>query len=151
MKLKALHKKSLSSDDQSYEVYSKFQNLIQILHKKDLPSNLITDINTDIEAINTSSNSGKSLKKLIHNKQSSIVKLIEKEVKLVPKNHYKTLWLAIGMSAIGIPIGVVIGMSTGNMAFLGIGLPIGLGIGVAIGTQMDKKAMEEGRQLNIEL
>jgi hypothetical protein len=146
MKLKALHKKSLSSDDQSYEVYSKFQNLIQILHKKDLPSNLITDINTDIEAINTSSNSGKSLKKLIHNKQSSIVKLIEKEVKLVPKNHYKTLWLAIG-----IPIGVVIGMSTGNMAFLGIGLPIGLGIGVAIGTQMDKKAMEEGRQLNIEL
>lgn len=151
MKLTELHIKDLNSNDSSFEVYTKLQNLLQILQTKELPDHVIATINCETGIINTSSDSGKSLKMTIQKKQSRIVKLLEKEVKLVPKNHYKMIWLAIGMSAFGIPIGVAFGTSMGNMAFLGIGLPIGLGIGVAIGTQMDQKAKQEGRQLDIDL
>ena len=80
-----------------------------------------------------------------------ILKLIEKEQKLVPKNIYRNRWLAIGMSAFGIPFRVAFGISLGNMAFLAIGLPLGMAIGIAIGAGMDKKAFEEGRQLDLEI
>jgi hypothetical protein len=37
------------------------------------------------------------------------------------------------------------------MAFMGIGMPIGIPIGLAIGSGLDKKAAEEGRQLDVEI
>lgn len=80
-----------------------------------------------------------------------MVNTLEKEVKLVPKNHYRNRWLALGMAAFGLPMGVVFGISLGNMAFLAIGLPIGMAIGIAVGTGLDKKASEEGRQLDVEI
>ena len=55
------------------------------------------------------------------------------------------------MTTFGLPIGAALGLSLGNMAFLGIGLPVGMSIGLGIGASMDKKAFEEGRQLDIEL
>lgn len=55
------------------------------------------------------------------------------------------------MTAFGIPLGVAYGSITGNMAFIGIGLPIGMALGIAVGTGMDKKAMKEGRQLDIKV
>jgi drug/metabolite transporter (DMT)-like permease len=83
--------------------------------------------------------------------QTQIIKLIEKKHKLVTKNHYRNTWLAIGMAVFGIPLGVAFGTSLGNMALLGIGLPIGMAIGMGVGTGMDKKALEEGRQLDLEI
>jgi hypothetical protein len=87
------------------------------------------------------------LRKHIRKTQSGILKLIEKELKLVTKNHYRKTWLAVGMAAFGIPLGVAFGTSIGNMGLLGIGLPIGM----AIGSGMDKKAVESGRQLDLEI
>jgi hypothetical protein len=37
------------------------------------------------------------------------------------------------------------------MGLIGIGLPLGMSAGIAVGSQMDKKAFEEGRQLDIEI
>ncbi|MFO7999131.1 MAG: hypothetical protein R6U86_09155 [Bacteroidales bacterium] len=34
---------------------------------------------------------------------------------------------------------------------MGVGLPLGIAVGLAVGSGMDKNAMEDGRQLNIEL
>jgi len=48
-------------------------------------------------------------------------------------------------------MGVVFGIMVDNMAYLGIGLPLGLAIGAAVGSNMDKKAKEEGRQLDVEV
>ena len=56
--------------------------------------------------------------------------------------------MVLGMSAFGIPMGVLFGLSIGNMGMLGIGLPIGMAIGVGLGSSMDKKAYNEGRQLD---
>ena len=70
---------------------------------------------------------------------------------MVPKNYYRNMWLALGMSVFGLPIGVAFGASIGNMGLLGVGLPIGMAIGTLVGSQMDKKALKESRQLNIEI
>jgi hypothetical protein len=45
----------------------------------------------------------------------------------------------------------VFGIGLDNMAFLGLGLPIGLAIGAVLGLRMDKKAFEEGRQLDVKI
>jgi len=65
--------------------------------------------------------------------------------------HWNDTWLAVGMAAFGIPLGVAFGASLGNMAFLAIGIPVGMAIGIAVGTGMDKKAFEEGRQIDLEI
>lgn len=77
--------------------------------------------------------------------------MLEKEHKIVPKNYYQSLWMLLGMAAFGLPIGAAFGASIGNMAFLSIGLPIGMVIGLAMGAGMDKKALKEGRQLDVEV
>ena len=48
-------------------------------------------------------------------------------------------------------MGVPFGLSIGNLGMLGIGLPIGMAIGVGVGSSMDKKAFNEGRQLDFEV
>ncbi len=80
-----------------------------------------------------------------------ILKLIEKELKLVTRNHYRNTWLAVGIGIFGVKMEVVIGAITGNMCFIGIGIPIGLSIGIAVGTMMDQKARENGKQLDFEI
>lgn len=121
------------------------------LRKHTLPENLISTINQEIEQLNNTYAKGESKHKFLNASLQRIVKKVEKEARLVPEKYYTKLWLAIGMAAFGIPLGVIFGMSLKNMAFIGIGLPIGLGIGVAVGAQLDKKAKEENRQLAIEL
>jgi hypothetical protein len=54
------------------------------------------------------------------------------------------------MAVFGVPIGVVMGTALGNMGFMGVGIGMGLAIGVAVGAGMDKKARDEGRQLDFE-
>ncbi len=133
------------------EAYLQLELLLLEMQKKELPDTLVASINKEIEELNSFSGSGDELRKIIKKKQNSIVELLEKEVKMVPKNHYRNTWLPLGMAVFGIPLGVAFGASFGNMAFLSIGLPIGLAIGIAVGTAMDKKAFDEGRQLDMEI
>ena len=133
------------------EAYLQFEQLLSELRKRELPEALVMTINKDIQEINSTTTSGYEMRKLITKIQTRMIKLLEKEIKLVPKNYYRNLWLALGMSAFGVPIGVAIGLSLDNLAFLGIGLPIGLVLGIAVGSSMDKKALEEGRQMDVEI
>ena len=128
-----------------------FRKLLLELRKKSIPEEIIASINKELKDLNTFSGSGKDYMRLQKKVQSRIIKLIEKELKIVPINYYRNTWLAIGMSVFGIPFGIVMGASLGNMAFIGIGLPIGMAIGIAIGKSMDDKARENGRQLDIEM
>ena len=131
--------------------YHQMSQLLAELRTRELSPEVINSINTEVEAINAETGSEKAQRAKLKKSQTRILKLIEKELKLVTKNHYRNLWTALGMSVFGIPLGVAFGASLGNMAYLGIGLPIGLAIGMAVGTNMDQKAKEEGRQLDIEL
>ena len=130
--------------------YIYFEKLIDALKKREMPAEIVNSVNQNIEEVNSFSGSNKKLRKQICKSQSSILKLIEKKLKLVPKNLYRTRWMVLGMSIFGVPMGVAFGASLDNMAFLGIGLPIGMVIGMAIGAGMDKKAFEEGKQIDLE-
>jgi hypothetical protein len=152
MKIKELN--SIPGIDGNFklkDMYIQFEKLLIELRKRELPDEFVLSINNDIEDLNSISSSVDELRNMVRKKQSKIIKLLEKELKLVTRNYYRNLWLAIGMAAFGIPIGVAFGASLGNMAFLGIGLPIGLAIGIAVGKGMDKKAFEEGRQIDMEI
>jgi predicted RND superfamily exporter protein len=118
---------------------------------KDLPASLIDFINGHVSELNGSSVNDAELIKAIKQKQTIILKQVEKDLKIVPQNYYRNLLMLFGMSGIGLPIGVTFGMMNENMGLLGIGLPIGMMIGLGIGLMMDKKAFKEGRQLNLEI
>ena len=145
------YNKRFQNDNKLSKLLNQFEDLINELKKKKLPENLILSINSKIEEINSIDDSKKSLKNKIKKNQSKIIQQVEKESRIVPKNHYRNTWLAIGMAAFGVPMGVAFGTSMGNMGFIGIGLPIGMAIGIAIGTSKDKKALEEGKQLDFEV
>ncbi|SDQ14083.1 hypothetical protein [Flagellimonas zhangzhouensis] len=133
------------------ELYDQFEQLTLEIKKKRLPEEVVFDINKHINELNAETDSDKLLRKLIRKKQSGILELLEKKLKIVTINHFRNKWMALGMLVFGIPIGTALGSSLGNMAFLGIGIPIGLSVGLAVGNGMDKKAFEEGRQLDIEI
>lgn len=128
--------------------YLHFDKLLVELRKKELPDGAVILVNQEIEELNVTRGPETDWKRMIAKKQTNILKLLEKELNLVPINHYRNLWLALGIAAFGIPLGVVFAASIGNMGFMGIGLPMGIPIGIAIGSGLDKKAMEEGRQLD---
>jgi hypothetical protein len=132
-------------------LFGQFNFLLAELRKKELPDEVVMFINHGIERTNSARESSKAWRKELRRNQSNILTKIEKELKLVTKYHYRNRWMAIGMAAFGVPLGVAFGTSLGNMAFIGIGLPIGLAIGIAVGSDMDKKAFKEGRMLDVEI
>ena len=138
------------ADSKMYKLYIQFTQLINELRKKDLPDVIVEAINEDIKDLN-SLTTAEQVKVAVKQKQTKIMKLLEKQLKIVPINYYRNIWLAVGMSAFGLPIGVTFGLSLHNMGLLGIGLPIGMAIGLGVGSGMDKKALQEGRQLNVEI
>lgn len=146
-----LNRPGMDQNEKLMTAYTQFDKLLSELKKRDLSDECVQKINDDIDQLNAYSESDKGLKKMIAKSQACILTLLEKEHKLVVKNHYRNTWMSLGMAAFGVPLGVVFGLSLGNLAFLGIGLPIGMVIGMAMGSEMDKKAQEAGRQIDLEL
>ena len=133
-------------DEKLTLAYIQFQHLLNELSKKPLPDIIVATINQDISELNVLTTT-EGLKQ----KQKNILKLLEKQLKIVPKNYYRNLWFVLGMSVFGLPIGVAIALSVHNMGLLGTGFPLGMFIGMLVGAGMDKKALTEGRQLDLEV
>lgn len=144
-------REDISNDDKLNRAYSQFGELLNELKSKELNHDVYNLINDSVDVLNSSNLNGVQLIKLLKQKQTAILKQVEKTHKIVPINYYRTLWMVLGMTAFGLPLGVAFGLSVGNIGLLAIGLPIGMGIGGVVGMSMDKKALEEGRQLNIEI
>ena len=152
MEIKELTKRpSIDQNKKLINIYTQFNKLITELKKRKLTEEVVNSINNEVMEINSVSGSEKKLRKQIRKSQSNILKLIEKTLKIVTKNHYRNTWLAVGMTVFGIPIGVAFGTSLGNMGLIGIGLPLGMAFGMVVGSNMDKKAFEDGRQINMEI
>lgn len=141
----------IEKNDRLHKSYTQYASLLSILDTKELTDETKISINTGTERLNSLQDTEKDFKKTLRKIQYSTVKLIEKEYKLVPKNYYRNMWMVVGMSAFGVPIGVAFGVSQGNMSFIGTGFPIGMVIGLALGTRLDKKALAAGRQLDMEI
>jgi len=128
-----------------------FELLLSEIAKKEIPEAVQSQIDTQLEELNKSTAEGAQLKRELERKKSAIIRVLARELKIVPKGYYRNLWMVLGMSGFGVPIGAALGTSLGDMVYLGIGLPIGMAVGVGIGASMDKKALQEGRQLDLEL
>jgi len=128
---------------------NRLNNLLEIIKDKNIPNEQIPAINKLVQKLNDIKESDKKLNKLIRKTDCAIVSLLEKELKFVPKNYYRNMWLALGMSIFGLPLGVAFSAALNNYGFIGIGLPIGMVIGMAYGTKLDKKAACNNLQLNI--
>ena len=150
MKIKDINQTE-TSDSKVLEALEKFKSFIKLVGEHDIPEHLIHYINTEIDELHTTPTSSKSFLRLLKKKQNNIVTKIEKVVKLVPKNHYRNYWMVLGMSIFGLPLGSVVGLTLDNMGLIGLGLPIGMLIGSVLGMSLDKKALEQGKQIDIEL
>lgn len=123
------------------------QQLLKELQQRKLPATAIDYINNELKELNANATTDPKLYRIVCAKQNCILKYLEKQHKIVSKGYYQQLWMPIGMSVFGIPMGLAFGVALDNFAFLGIGLPIGMAIGMAVGAGMDQKAAAEGRQL----
>ena len=145
---KPIFLKPTSTLDKKGDVFAK---LLNELRSRGLPDSMIESINQQVALVHSFGIEEKTFAKQLSKSQSQILHQLMKELKIVSKNHYRSTFMSKGMAGIGIPMGVAFGLAIGNLAFLGIGLPIGLAIGIAIGTAKDKKAADEGKQLDVEI
>ncbi|MEP0266637.1 hypothetical protein [Dokdonia sp.] len=149
MEISTLNTATLLQKDKKLEKkVNAFRGLLKELRERELPESVIISINDHIKEVNALTSSKKAFSKKITKKKSCIINLLHKELKLVPKNYYRNLWMVLGMSAFGLPLGVVFGTIIDNMGLLGLGMPIGMGIGIALGTMMDQKAQKNNKQLD---
>ncbi len=148
---KLIERQNISENLKASNAYQQLGKLLSALEVKELPTETVDLINQEIEQLNSISDIDRYFVKATKEKENSVIKLIEKKHKIVPKNYYRNIWMPLGISAFGLPIGAAFGLSIGNLGMLGAGLPIGMGIGVGLGSFMDKKAFNEGRQLDFEV
>lgn len=133
------------------QAYDTFIRLLDEIRKHDIPDETIDKINQHLTVFNHGQLAGQSLYRTILRAKQNIVQILEKDIKLVPKNFYRQRWITLGMAVYGMPLGVVLGTTMDNMGLIGAGLPIGMVIGAGVGARLDKKAMEQGNQLDVEI
>jgi hypothetical protein len=150
MSLKPLNDLTPLESDKRIKIrVEKFMELWEELNEMELPKEVSSFINREVDHINNLEGKGDVFKALGRS-QSAILKRIKDEMGLVPANYHRNMWLGLGMAIFGVPMGVALGLSLQNMAFIGIGIPIGLAIGIGIGISADSRAKQEGKQLRFE-
>jgi hypothetical protein len=148
---KLITRQEIEGNVKATSQYNQLGTLLNALELMKLPKETTDFIDQEIVQLNAIADADKYFVKAIKDKENKILKFVEKKHKIVPKKHYQTLWMVLGMSAFGLPMGTAFGLIMGNIGLLGIGLPIGMGVGVGVGTYLDKKAFNEGRQLDVDL
>lgn len=143
---------ALSDSIKLQKSFQQMESLLKAIEVHSISDSTAEKISQEITAVNLfPENNSDSLLKCIKKAQAQILKLLEKEEKITTQNHFRKLWMVLGMSTFGLPIGVAFGLSIGNMGMLGIGLPIGMAIGIGVGSSLDNKAKLAGRQLAFEV
>ena len=138
----------VASSPKLAKAYEKMQALIEVLGKRDIPTDILTFIDARIKLINSFSGSDKARTKMLKSNYTQILKYIKEKLALVPKNHYLSLWMVFGMLG-----GVVISSALSGTGFMGMaqgmGISMGMLIGIIIGTNLDKQAEKNGNQLEL--
>lgn len=150
MKIINVQERPIKSKSAYLDNFTKLNQLIDELNTKEIPDTVAIKINELVNAINASEKDRQYLINLSENK-TKIVKILENDLGLVPKNYYRNTWLILGMTTIGLPLGVCFGLLMDNMGLMGIGLPIGMVLGIGLGSSKDQKVFKENRQLQTEI
>ena len=148
---KLIERQTIGDNIKAYNAYQQFGKLLDELELRQLPDETISLLNQEIEQLNALDLVDSYFLKSLRRSESKIIKFIEKKHKIATKNYYRRQWVSLGIAGFGIPLGVAVGLSLGNMGMIGLGFPIGMAIGIGVGSNLDKKAFEEGRQLDFEI
>ena len=133
------------------KAYDKMHRLIEALNKKDIPSKSAITINTDIKTINSFSGTEKELTRVLRKTYSRTLAFLEKELKIVAKNHYLSLGMVFGMLAGTVFSSVSWGFgSMGMGSSTGMEISLGMILGMVVGIYLDKQAEKDGKQLALE-
>jgi hypothetical protein len=101
------------TDDKSTKIHTQFVDLLNEL-RKELPENIVRSLNLCVKKINSSTLADKQLSKFIKQEQTSIIKQIEKEIKLCQKLLSQSL-VSSWNDCFWITNGAAIGLSLGNI------------------------------------
>lgn len=148
--IKPIERLHTGANKKTIALYQQLQDLMMALDEEMLTAETIELIDQQIIGLNAIDETEKNFQQSIRNTERNIIKLLEKRHRLVPRNHYRKLWMILGMSSFGIPVGMIFGLSIKNLSLIGMGIPIGMVLGIGIGKRMDEQAFKEGRQLNFE-
>lgn len=130
------------------KAHQQMEKLIAALEKKQPPQEIVDEVDAKIAHLNAYNGDDKGFKRELKRANQAILKMVLEKLNWVPKDYYRTQWMALGMSIFGLPFGVTMGLALDNMAFMAAFLPFGMVIGMSIGAGLDKKAAEEGRVLD---
>jgi len=131
------------------KLYENLQEVIVALNEKEVPKDMEAEFNEEINGVNAMNGNVKEHRYTLKRVRQKIISKAANQLKLVVPGYYRTLWMSVGMTAFGLPIGILIGLWVNNIGLLGVGLPLGFAIGMLIGVKLDKKAKAEGRQLAV--
>ncbi len=152
MELEGLKTRNFSEKKRALsKEYSLLEQLVQELQNSELPPEVVVELNTEIFRLNAVLDNDLKLYFYVKLVKKKILKTLHNDLEIVPKNYYRNLWLALGMSVFGLPLGVILSAILDNTISIAIGLPIGLAIGLAVGAEMDKRALENNKQLELEI
>ena len=144
-------KAAYRTNDELKQKFNEFKKLLVALKEKEIPVVHVEEINADIVLINNFDGDEAGLLKQYKNSLAGIISMLESKLSLTPKGYYRNKWMAIGIFVFGIILGTVLGVVSDNIAFIALGIPLGVGLGLAIGRIKDKKALQKGNQLDIEI
>ena len=146
-------REDISGNVKLSRIYIQFQELLKELRKRELSEKVIDFVNQSIEDLNSTILTGDDLRKSVKRKQTEIINLLVKELKIVPKHYYRNLWYIFTVPFVF--LGFHIGRDTGGL----LGIVMGIVMTIlfvflmvyVLGAGLDKKAFKEGRQLEVDL
>jgi len=142
-----IERSDINQDSKAKRRFQSLKELLDELGKLDISEEIVSFINQEVDKINNFRGSLKILSAELSRITNKVLALLKKKHGIVKKNHYQNLWMVLGMSVYGLPLGVILGAALDNMGLIGIGIPLGMIFGMAMGSMMDKKAEREGRVL----
>ena len=131
--------------------YALLEQLVQELQHRDLPPEVIVEMNQEIERLNDVLDHHLKLYFYVKSVKKKVLNSLLNDLEIVPKNYYRNLWSALGMLVFGVSLGVVFTSILDKISAFALGLPIGMAIGLVIGIEMDRRALENNKQLEFEI
>jgi CHAT domain-containing protein len=129
--------------------FHKLVVLVDELNKKEIPADMQEQINLEIDTIGKFEENPDEQTKTVKKVYQKLLNLIRKQLGIVPEKYYQNIWMVLGLTVFGVPLGILYAAATSNPGLFTIGIAMGLPIGLAIGIQMDKKAARENKQIQI--
>ncbi len=141
---------SADSDEKLYASITHLKILISEIENKGVPEEVCYKINYQIDKMNSFANKKEGiLNRQLEITYYRILYILRRDVGIIPENYYRNLYLALGMSVFGLPLGALIASFLENTSYLIFGMLFGLAVGIVIGSKKDQIADKENKVIRV--